>query len=448
MSLAISVENVSKIYRLGEINRSQFFADLRRWARSRFNPDHNFGDPETEAEQEPTAADLFYALQNVSFDIKQGETVGIIGANGAGKSTLLKLISRITAPSSGTIKINGRIGSLLEVGTGFHPDLTGRDNVYMNGAILGMGRSEVATKFDDIVSFSGVEKFIDTPVKRYSSGMFVRLAFSVAAFLEPEILIVDEVLSVGDLQFQNRCIQRLQDIIKDGRTVLFVSHGAGQVRKLCTRAICLKNGEILCDGEANASIEQYQTTLREEGMGIVKGLEKKQENGAEIIFKSNEQPGNEVAKIHSCRLVDESGNLIEGGLTSQGFSLHFDYEVLQAGFPLRPACIVSDELGNILFWTGDASLDARNTPAIPGCYSTKIEFPGHYFSPGRLLFTFGVGEDTESGHSHALATDALSIRLMDDWNDKLIRGAYQGALPGFMRPLLKWTTLPSKLDRK
>ena len=440
MSLAISVENVSKIYRLGEINRRQFFGDFTRWARSKFNPEYAFGDPSTEADQEPRATDLFYALNNVSFDIKQGETVGIIGANGAGKSTLLKLISRITAPSRGTIKINGRIGSLLEVGTGFHPDLTGRDNVYMNGAILGMNRSEVLTKFDDIVSFSGVEKFIDTPVKRYSSGMFVRLAFAVAAFLEPEILIVDEVLSVGDQQFQNRCIQRLQDIIKDGRTVLFVSHGAGQVRKLCTRAICLQSGEILCDGESNSSIEHYQASLRDSGMGINERVKQEEKINSEIIYNENEQPGDDVVKILSCRLVDQSGKLIENTLTSLGFSLEFEYEVFKSGFPLRPACIVSDELGNILFWTGDTSLEARNSPVSPGHYSTRIEFPGRYFSPGRLLFTFGVGEDTELGNSHALVSDALSIRLEDDWNDDLIRGAYKGVLPGFVRPLLKWST--------
>jgi len=444
-SLSISVENVSKVYRLGEINRGQFFGDVRRWVRGKFNPAHTFGDPETEAEQEPKAADLFYALKNVSFDIKQGETVGIIGANGAGKSTLLKLISRITAPSTGSIKINGRIGSLLEVGTGFHPDLTGRDNVFMNGAILGMNRPEVVAKFDDIVSFSGVEKFIDTPVKRYSSGMFVRLAFSVAAFLEPEILIVDEVLSVGDQQFQNRCIQRLQDIIKEGRTVLFVSHGAGQIRKLCTRAICLQGGEIICDDEANASLEHYQASLRNSGMGIdeheqVENEQVEEESSPEIIYQEIEQPGDEVVKIHSCRIVDALGNIIKEGSISQGFRLEFTYKVLQEGFPLRPACIVSDELGNILFWTGDTSLDSRNVPPAPGYYSTRIEFPERYFSPGKLLFTFGVGEDTETGYSHALANDALSIRLMDDWNDKLIRGAYQGVLPGFIRPLLKWTT--------
>jgi lipopolysaccharide transport system ATP-binding protein len=263
-SLSISVENVSKVYRLGEINRGQFFGDVRRWVRGKFNPSHTFGDPETEAEQEPKAADLFYALRNVSFDIKQGETVGIIGANGAGKSTLLKLITRITAPSTGSIRINGRIGSLLEVGTGFHPDLTGRDNVYMNGAILGMTRREIAAKFDQIVSFSGVEDFIDTPVKRYSSGMYVKLAFSVAAFLEPEILIVDEVLSVGDQEFKDRCMERMKEIIRDGRTILFVSHEGDLVRSLCSRAICMRKGQIVCDDTASEALDYYHARSKEE----------------------------------------------------------------------------------------------------------------------------------------------------------------------------------------
>lgn len=441
MSLAISVEDVSKIYRLGEINRGQFFGDLRRWAKSKFNPDHTFGDPEIEAEQEPQAPDLFYALQNVTFDIKQGETVGIIGANGAGKSTLLKLISRITAPSSGTIKINGRIGSLLEVGTGFHPDLTGRDNVYMNGAILGMNRKEVAAKFDDIVSFSGIEKFIDTPVKRYSSGMFVRLAFSVAAFLEPEILIVDEVLSVGDQQFQNRCIQRLHDIIKDGRTVIFVSHGAGQIRKLCSRAICLKNGRVICDDEPNKALDHYQAEVRSSGTSVNGEPQQEDKTGiAEIIFKEDERPGNEIVRLLSCRLLNKENQLIYTALTTQDFYLEFQYQVFLPGIPLRPACIVSDELGNILFWTGDTSLRNDGITIQAGMYTTKIHFPERFFAPGKLIFTFGVGEDTEKGISHALAPDALSIHLMDEIDDPLIRGAYRGSLPGFIRPHLQWQT--------
>ncbi len=256
--LALSVENVSKVYRLGEINRQQLLGDMKRWVKSKFNPAHSFGDPELEAEQEPRALDLFHALRNVSFEVSEGDTIGIIGANGAGKSTLLKLISRITLPSQGTIRIRGRVGSLLEVGTGFQGVMTGRDNVYMKGVILGMTRREIAAKFDDIVSFSGVEKFIDTPVKRYSSGMAVRLAFSVAAFLEPEILIVDEVLSVGDQQFKDRCVAKIEEVIKGGCTMLFVSHVGEMVSRVCRRGLYLKSGSLEYDGDTATALEKYE----------------------------------------------------------------------------------------------------------------------------------------------------------------------------------------------
>jgi lipopolysaccharide transport system ATP-binding protein len=258
MSDVISIENVSKLYRLGETDRKQFFGDIRRWVKHKVGFLQGFGNP-LGSVGESSERDIFWALKDINFTIRQGETVAFIGPNGAGKSTLLKIISRITAPTKGVVRIRGRVGSLLEIGTGFHPDLTGRENVYLNGAIFGMSRSEVKAKFDDIVSFSGIEKFIDTPVKRYSSGMFVRLAFSVAAFLEPEILIIDEVLSVGDQQFQNKCLDRIKDIIKDGRTFIFVSHGAETVAKVCKRAVYLKQGQVVFDGDAMAAIEEYYT---------------------------------------------------------------------------------------------------------------------------------------------------------------------------------------------
>ena len=277
MSNAISIENISKIYRLGEINRTQFFGDIGRWFHSKIRLNQGFGNPVGE-KGEAVAKDLFWALRDVSLTIPQGETMAIIGANGAGKSTLLKIISRITAPSKGVVRIRGRVGSLLEVGTGFHPDLTGRDNVYLNGAILGMQQREVKGKFDDIVSFAGVEKFIDTPVKHYSSGMYVRLAFAVASYLEPEILIVDEVLSVGDQKFQDKCMARINDLIKDGRTLIFVSHGAETVVKICKRAIYLKEGRVAYDGDTMSAIEEYYLDQYID----VKSLDKVRETAAEL----------------------------------------------------------------------------------------------------------------------------------------------------------------------
>ena len=261
MSVAISVQNVSKRYRLGEISRVQLLGDIHRWWMKRRGRKSHARDHATVAEPEEKGD--FWALKDISFELKQGETIAIIGANGAGKSTLLKIISRITAPTTGIVRIRGRIGTLLEVGTGFHPELTGRDNVFLNGAILGMSRNEVKRKFDDIVGFAGLEQFIDTPVKRYSSGMYVRLAFSVAAFLEPEVLIIDEVLSVGDAQFQAQCVQRMEEIINDGRTLLFVSHGAGAVQQVCRRAIFLQKGKIMCDGATDDALAAYEKSLQQ-----------------------------------------------------------------------------------------------------------------------------------------------------------------------------------------
>jgi lipopolysaccharide transport system ATP-binding protein len=261
MSLAISIQNVSKLYRLGETSRGQLLADLHRWWMQRRAQKTT---RDLQIVERPQEEGDFWALKEISFDINEGETLGIIGANGAGKSTLLKIISRITAPTTGLVRIRGRIGSLLEVGTGFHPQLTGRDNVFLNGAILGMNRREVKKKFDDIVAFAGLEQFIDTPVKRYSSGMYVRLAFSVAAFLEPEILIIDEVLSVGDQQFQIQCMQRMEEIIKDGRTLIFVSHGAGLVQQVCRRAVFLRKGKLIFEGDADSAVAAYAQSLQQD----------------------------------------------------------------------------------------------------------------------------------------------------------------------------------------
>jgi lipopolysaccharide transport system ATP-binding protein len=262
MSLAISVQNVSKRYRLGEISRVQLLGDIHRWWTKRWG--RKSDSRNHAAVTEPEEKGDFWALKDISFELEQGETIAIVGANGAGKSTLLKIISRITAPTTGIVRIRGRIGTLLEVGTGFHPELTGRDNVFLNGAILGMSRNEVKRKFDDIVGFAGLEQFIDTPVKRYSSGMYVRLAFSVAAFLEPEVLIIDEVLSVGDAQFQAQCVQRMAEIINDGRTLIFVSHGAGVVQQVCRRAIFLQKGKVMFDGAVSDALTAYAESVNQE----------------------------------------------------------------------------------------------------------------------------------------------------------------------------------------
>ncbi|MBE6922616.1 MAG: ABC transporter ATP-binding protein [Ruminococcaceae bacterium] len=259
--LAIKIEHVSKQYRLGAIGGGTLQGDLQTWwarVRGKEDPNSKIGSDTT-----LKIGERFLALDDISFEVKKGEAVGIIGHNGAGKSTLLKLLSRVTAPTSGTISYNGRIASMLEVGTGFHPELTGRENVYMNGAILGMTKAEIDAKFDQIVEFAEMEKFIDTPVKRYSSGMYVKLAFSVAAHLDSEIMVMDEVLAVGDMKFQQKCLGRMGDAANsEGRTVLYVSHNMNTIRQLCKRCIVMDHGRIIFDGDTETAINIYVSSTK------------------------------------------------------------------------------------------------------------------------------------------------------------------------------------------
>ena len=259
MSNVIKVENLSKQYRLGSVGSGTLKDDLYIWwskIRGKTNPLLKVGDLNDRSIV--GKSDYVWALRNINFEIKKGDVVGIIGKNGAGKSTLLKILSKITGPTSGTIKINGRIASLLEVGTGFHPELTGRENIYLNGAVLGMRKSEIKSKIDEIIKFAGIEKYVDTPVKRYSSGMYIRLAFSVSAHLDPEILIIDEVLAVGDADFQKKCLGKMQDVSRsDGRTILFVSHNMAAVKELCNKAILMENGEIAYSGTVPEALNLY-----------------------------------------------------------------------------------------------------------------------------------------------------------------------------------------------
>ena len=258
MSTAISIDNVSKLYRLGEVGTGFLSHDVNRWwhkIRGKEDPYLQVGQANDRSTKGDS--DYVYAIKDISFDVKQGQVLGIIGRNGAGKSTLLKILSRVTTPTTGQIKIKGRIASLLEVGTGFHPELTGKENIFLNGAILGMRKAEIRSKFDEIVDFSGCERYIDTPVKRYSSGMYVRLAFAVAAHLEPEILIVDEVLAVGDAEFQKKCLGKMKDVAGHGRTVIFVSHNMSAVVTLCDTAAWIQNGKLVDSGTARSLVGKY-----------------------------------------------------------------------------------------------------------------------------------------------------------------------------------------------
>jgi lipopolysaccharide transport system ATP-binding protein len=259
MATSIKVENLSKLYRLGEIGTGTISRDFERWfARIRGKEDPFLKIGQTNDRSKKGEKDIVYSLRDINFEIEQGDAVGIIGRNGAGKSTLLKILSRVTSPTTGKINIKGRVASLLEVGTGFHPELTGRENIFLNGAILGMRKKEITRKLDEIIDFSGVERYIDTPVKRYSSGMYVRLAFAVAAHLESEILIVDEVLAVGDAEFQKKCLGKMSEVSKgEGRTILFVSHNMLAVKSLCTKGILLKDGKLLLNNNIDDVIQKY-----------------------------------------------------------------------------------------------------------------------------------------------------------------------------------------------
>lgn len=260
--IAIQFDNIGKLYKLGVVGTGTLSHDLNRWWRTSIlgQEDPYLKIGETNDRSKRGMSDYVWALKDISFDVHKGDVVGIIGKNGAGKSTLLKLLSRVTAPTTGVIRAKGRIASLLEVGTGFHPELTGRENIYMNGSIMGMTRREISRKLDEIVDFAGVERYVDTPVKRYSSGMTVRLGFAVAAFLEPEILVVDEVLAVGDAEFQKKAIGKMQDVSKgEGRTVLFVSHNMGSMQRLCTNGVLMENGMIKCMGPIKDVVESYIT---------------------------------------------------------------------------------------------------------------------------------------------------------------------------------------------
>jgi lipopolysaccharide transport system ATP-binding protein len=293
--VAVSVEKLSKLYRLGlkETTPDTLTGTLFSWLKSpaknlgrirsltRFHPDEN-------------SDDVLWALRDISFEVKRGEVVGFIGRNGAGKSTLLKILARITEPTRGRVIVRGRVGSLLEVGTGFHPELSGRENIYMNGTILGMTKADIDKKFDEIVEFSGVSRFLDTPVKRFSSGMTVRLAFAVAAHLDPEILIVDEVLAVGDAEFQAKCLGKMESVSRtEGKTVLFVSHNMGAIRNLCSRALLLRQGELVADGETSSTVGAYLAYL--------------DQGSADPFNNNSERSGNGKARFKSARILDDDG---------------------------------------------------------------------------------------------------------------------------------------------
>jgi lipopolysaccharide transport system ATP-binding protein len=395
MSIVIKVENISKKYIIGH-QRKERYQTLRdalvNGVKNTFKTPFQWMKGEN---SKSITREEFWALNDVSFEINDGDRVGIVGRNGAGKSTLLKVLSRITEPTKGRIKIKGRVASLLEVGTGFHPELTGSENIYLNGAILGMSRAEVRRKFDEIVDFAEIERFLDTPVKRYSSGMYVRLAFAVAAYLEPEILIVDEVLAVGDAQFQKKCIGKMQDVGKEGRTVLFVSHNMSAVRNLCTRAIMLSQGRIAIDDEVSSVVDQYLSFG--EGTGE-----------SEIEWSEEFAPSCEELSLQGIRILGEEGKVLSVYDATKAIEVEVRFKVMEPIRGMRTALRLFNSEGELGFVStnhtvvGDKYLkpgeyvtvcNINNNLLNDGLYIVNIQFdiPGEkYLIRGKEFLSFHV----------------------------------------------------------
>lgn len=417
MSVVISVENVSKSYRLGTIGAETLKEDISRWwAKLRGRP-----DPLLLVDEEhhtPKTDKQFMALRDVSFQVREGEVLGIIGRNGAGKSTLLKILSQVTSPTSGEIKVKGRVASLLEVGTGFHPDLTGRQNVFLNGAILGMTKAEIRGKLDEIVAFSGIEEFIDTPVKRYSSGMYVRLAFAVAAHLEPEILIVDEVLAVGDTQFQKKCVGKMNEVAHGGRTILFVSHNLAAMRGLCSRGLVMRRGSLTLDTNIDKAVEHY---LADDAI----------ESGA-IEWQTSRVPHNDRIRLLRAFLLNEKGRPAAIFECSKAFYICLQYEVLKPILSLRIGFFMQSAAGVDICGSNDEELSGGTT-TTPGVYITQCYFPANVLNAGRYFLYFGA--DAPNGGMQPLLTDyCVSFTIEDSTG----HGPSHLPLPGVTRPKLQW----------
>ena len=423
--LAIRAEGLGKKFRLGE--RERYYALRDTLTRAAGAPFRAFS--RLASGQSPIGRDKrreFWALSDVSLEIAPGEVVGLIGRNGAGKSTLLKILSRIVEPTNGRAWLRGRVGSLLEVGTGFHPELTGRENIFLNGAILGMARGEVRRKFDEIVAFAEVEQFIDTPVKQYSSGMYMRLAFSVAAQLEPEILLVDEVLAVGDSTFQKKCIGKMGEVGREGRTVVFVSHSMTAVTRLCPRAILLDRGRVLADGPG----AEVTATYLHSDLGTM----------AHRTWPDPDlAPGDKVARLRSVSVIADDGSYGATADIRRPVILEMVYEVLRPGCVPLPNFHFYNEEGVCVFVTGDGSSDWRRRPKPVGRYVSRVTVPGNFLSEGTLTIDAALSTmDPVTVHFHE--REAVAFQVIDSLDGDSVRGDYGGAVPGVVRPRLEWRT--------
>ncbi len=422
MNTVIKVDNIGKQYRLGLVGTGTLAHDLNRaWHRMRGKEDPYLQVGDINDSSAKGGSDLVWALQDINFEVQKGEVFGIVGKNGAGKSTLLKILSQVTTPTTGNVKVKGRIASLLEVGTGFHPELTGRENIFLNGAILGMTKVEIKSKLDEIIDFSGIDRYIDTPVKRYSSGMYVRLAFAVAAHLEPEILIIDEVLAVGDAEFQKKCLGKMKDVAGQGRTVLFVSHNMTAVNSLCTKCIYLKNGEIAAMGDTISIVNKY--------------LSNENTSKTSVEWGKNEYPGDDIAILHSAKLIDGNFNKIEFAPIDKKIGIEFIYEILKEGGRPAPNIHILTSKGEYAFVSGQKVIEQYFKVGI---YKTVMWIPGNLLNSGTYIVGVAVAS-LNPVKIHFFAREALIFEVIEDINER--RTEYNQNLPGVVRPLLDWDTV-------
>ncbi len=431
-NIAIKTEKLAKRYRIGlkEKIHDSIGGAVLDFAKSplknyrKYRSLYKFED--IDKNKENYSDDIIWALKGISFNVMQGEVVGIIGRNGAGKSTLLKILSKITAPTQGHAEIRGRISSLIEVGTGFHRELTGRENVYLNGTILGMRKKEIDAKFDEIIDFSGIEQFIDTPVKRYSSGMKVRLAFAVAAHLEPEILLIDEVLAVGDAQFQKKCLNKMQDVGQQGRTVLFVSHNMPAVTRLCPRVILMDEGQIATDGPSQEVIGSYLHSDK----GITSN--RKWQDLATA-------PGNESVRLRAVRVKESDGRTADKFDIRKPIGIEMEYEVLEPDHIMLPYFTLTNEEGIRILSAVDLDPDWNEKPRRRGRFISTSWIPGNFLSEG-VHFVGAALKTTAQKGRYFYEREAAVFRVIDTLSDDTARGHYSGRLTGVVRPQLRWET--------
>jgi homopolymeric O-antigen transport system ATP-binding protein len=427
MSAIITVENLSKLYHIGTAKESERLetrhAGSLRDSFSRLirNPGGLFKTNGHAATEE------LWALRDINFEVQEGEIVGIIGNNGAGKSTLLKILSRITSPTSGRIRLYGRVGSLLEIGTGFHPELTGRENIFLNGAILGMKKAEIKKKFDEIVAFSEIEKFIETAVKYYSSGMYMRLAFAVAAHLDPDILIIDEVLAVGDAQFQKKCLGKMDQVARQGRTVIFVSHSLNSVATLCSRVLHISAGSVVNEGAPASVIDNY--------------LDRAAKRPAFIEWKRLEDaPGTDLMKLCSVRVLDEHGNNRGSFTMDEPVRIEITYWVLRSGQETNVGYHLYNSKGVLVFVAADFhDIEWHDVGKEPGRYRSVCEIPGKFLNKGEYVLDVALSKASPRA-AEVLEKQVVSFELTDEGSSE-VRGRFLGDWEiGVMRPKLEWKT--------